>query len=310
MSRSAHELAAVLPARLRAAAPWAWLALLAAAVLLAIAAARLLWLLLAGPTLPLDQAAVPPPVPVQAADAPGSIAQWHLFGDAMPVQRQAAVQAPETQLKLFLRGTLNADAEGQGIAIIADAEGGERAYRAGDALPGGATLTEVHAGRVLLTRAGVTEQLSLPVDAAAGAPAQARRATPAGSPGGSGVIGPGMAPGALSLVNPAVSRAGPQIDAATRATLPDLAALAKEVQLYPVLENGRFAGVRLAAGRDSDLLTRTGIRPTDVITAVNGIPLDGPHRQQQLLDSLASSGQVQVTVLREGKPVQLSVSLR
>jgi general secretion pathway protein C len=307
MSSTAYALALALPAPLRHPALWSRLALAAAGVLLAIALARLAWLLLAGPVLPLD-AATPLPAPSAAASqAPvGSIAQWHLFGDAMPLTRQAAV-APETQLKLFLRGTLNTDADGEGIAIIADAEGGERAYRAGDALPGGATLTEVHAGRVLLSRDGITEQLSLPLDpGAGGAPAT----TAARAPGGSSVIGPGMRPGALSLINPGISRAGPQIEAATRAALPDLAALASQVQVFPVLENGRFAGVRIAAGRDSDLLSRTGIRPTDIVTAVNGIPLDGPQRQQQLVESLSGGGPVQVTVLRDGKPLQLSVSLR
>ena len=307
MSSSVLAFALAVPAPLRQQAAWARLALAAAVVLLAIALARLAWLLVAGPVLPLE-ATAPLPPPAAAGQAPaGSIAQWHLFGDAMPVARQV-VAAPETQLRLFLRGTLNTDVDGEGIAIIADAEGGEQAYRAGDALPGGATLTEVHAGRVLLSREGVLEQLSLPLE-----PVGAAAATPPRPPGGkdaSGVIGPGMRPGALSLINPGISRAGPQIDAATRAALPDLAALASQVQVFPVMENGRFAGVRLATGRDSDLLSRSGIRPTDIVTAVNGIPLDGPQRQQQLLDSLAGGGPVQVTVQRDGKPVQLSVSLR
>src|SRR5690606_17739678 len=127
------------------------------------------------------------PAPALHASAqapPAPIAQWHLFGDAMPMQPSQAIDAPETALQLFLRGTVNDAGDGGGYAIISDAEGGEQSYRVGDALPGGATLTAVYAGRVLLQRDGLTEQLSLPVDATPGAAATAGSArTAAGRSG-------------------------------------------------------------------------------------------------------------------------------
>lgn len=304
MSFSTLALAAVLPVPLRQPALWARLAVVVAGGLLAIALARLAWLLLAGPTLPLDAVAPPAPVQVRADDrASTPIAQWHLFGNAAPLLAGPAIAAPETALRLFLRGTLNESGADEGIAIIADAEGGERAYRVGDALPGGAELTAVQAGRVLLSRSGVTEQLSLPVDTTPGA-SDGRAPTPAAAR-----RGPGAGSG-LSFINPVISTGGPRIDAATRAALPNLEALASQVNVLPVIENGRFAGVRLAVGRDSDLLTRTGLKPTDIVTAVNGIPLDGPQRQQQLLDSLRGSSSVQVTVRRDGKEQKLTVGLQ
>ena len=305
MSLSTLALAAVLPVPLRQPALWARLAVVVAGVLLAIALARLAWLLVAGPTLPLD-AVAPPPPPQVAADPRAStpIAQWHLFGNAAPLPTGPAIAAPETALRLFLRGTVNESGADEGIAIIADAEGGERAYRVGDALPGGAELTAVLAGRVLLSRGGVTEQLSLPVDTTPGA-ADGRPAAPAAA----GARGPGAGNG-LSFINPVISTGGPRIDAATRAALPNIEALASQVNVLPVIENGRFAGVRLAVGRDSDLLARTGLKPTDIVTAVNGIPLDGPQRQQQLLDSLRGSSSVQVTVRRDGKEQKLTVGLQ
>ena len=294
---------------------WPRLAALAAAVWLAAALARLLWLVLSGPALPVS-GGLPSGSPSvgAAASPPAPLAQWHLFGDAAPPVA-ADVQAPETALRLFLRGTLNADVEGQGIAIIADAEGGERAYRVGDALPGGAELTAVHAGRVLLRRDGSTEQLSLPREAAEVAAAGASSQPSAARGNGMASPPPGrihglINPGGGSFVNPVISTGGPQIDAATRAMLPDLETLAQQVNVLPVIENGRVAGVRLAAGRDSQLLARSGIRPTDVVTAVNGIPLDGLQRQEQLMDILKAGGSVRVTVRRDGRESQLTVDLR
>ena len=89
----------------------------------------------------------------------------------------------------------------------------------------------------------------------------------------------------------------------------DVAELAKQVQVLPVMENGRMAGVRLAAGRDSDILSRAGLLPTDIVTAVNGIPLDGPQRQAELIANLSKARNAQVTVRRDGKEIQLSIGL-
>lgn len=91
------------------------------------------------------------------------------------------------------------------------------------------------------------------------------------------------------------------------ANLPDVQELAKQVQVFPVFANGRMQGVRLGAGRDSDLLSRAGLRPTDIVTSVNGIPLDGPARQMELLSALRDARSLQVEVQRDGKPVKIRI---
>lgn len=264
-----------------------------AAALFALVLARLIWLLLAGPALPPIQAPETL-LPRQVAEPAASAAQWHLFGNAAP--RARVVEAPETGLQLLLRGTLNTSEHDQGVAIIADAQGNERAYRVGDRVAEGARLSAVHEARVLLERDdGRTEALSLPgirSDAAGPAPAPAAGAD--GTP----------------FVNPLISTGGPSIEAARASLSPDLEALSREVSVLPVIENGRIRGVRLAVGRDSDLYARTGLRPGDVIVAVNGVPLDGPERQQQLLESLRGAQSLRVTVLREGTESEMSIGLR
>ena len=48
---------------------------------------------------------------------------------------------------------------------------------------------------------------------------------------------------------------------------------------------------------------------TRIVTAVNGIPLDGPQRQGELIANLSKARNAQVTVRRDGKEIQLSIGL-
>jgi len=278
-----------------------------AAALLLWLAARLIWLLLAGPALPPVQLPPDPSLSASQPAAPVRISQWHLFGHASaPLDlSKLADQAPATSLQLFLRGTLNESAPNGGIAIIADGSGADRPYRVGDDLPGGARLEAIYAGRVLLSRAGQTESLSLPraaLGSAAGGAAPNAPITPSAPPG--------AAPAAASggYVQSAGVFGVPSLESQRATANVDVAKLAKEVSVYPVLENGRFAGVRLGVNRDSDLLQRTGLRPTDVITAVNGIPLDGPARQEELLTALRDARSLNVTIRRDGETQNLTIA--
>lgn len=285
---------------------WARLFTLAAALLALWALARLALLLIAGPAIPLQPSGFQP-LAAGAAPAEANIARWKLFGEAGVAMDLAALaaNAPETALKLTLRGTLNLEGQDQGIAIISDESGRHARYAVGDALPGGARLTGISAGRVLLERNGQTEGLSLPREDGA-------RPAPGVRPG---AAAPGVADGVdrsmpSPFINPMIAPGAPDMESIRDATGIDAAELASQVQVFPVLENGRFAGVRLSAGRDSALFERSGLKPTDIVTAVNGIPLDGPQRQSELMESLRDARSLQLTIRRDGREQQLGVDLK
>lgn len=284
-------------------------ALALAFAMCAYALVQLGWLFVAGPTLPTVA-----PVPLEAAPASNaqpaqSIAAWHLFGNAQGTVDLAALaqQAPATSLNLLLRGTLNEYAPEGGVAIIAEGANPDQSYRVGDTLPGGARLEGIYAGRVLLSRNGTNESLSLPSERNTTQTAGNTPARPSVPSAGGRRTGMPQPP--TPFVNPNIAVGTPSLDSIRAATGIDAAELAKDVQILPVLENGRMAGVRLAAGRNSDLLSRAGLLPTDVVTAVNGIPLDGPERGAQLLGTLQNARSAQVTVRRDGKEIQLSIGL-
>jgi general secretion pathway protein C len=203
---------------------------------------------------------------------------------------------------------LNEDAPEGGVAIISDESGNDQAYRVGDTLPGDARLEGIYAGRVLLSRAGVSESLSLPGTQTTGTTQQ-----PAGVARAPGAMSPAPLPGAQAptpFVTPSLAPGAPSLDSLRSSIVgADPAELAKQVQIFPVLENGRMVGVRLAAGRDSDLLSRAGLHPNDIVTEVNGIPLDGPQRQMELMSNLKDARRLQLTVRRDGKTIQLAIGL-
>jgi general secretion pathway protein C len=287
------------------------LALTLAALALLAMLLRLGALLLQGPDLPApapaDAVSALPDAATSESGAAQSIAAWHLFGNTQgPIDLAALAQsAPETALRLLLRGTLNENAPEGGVAIIADESGTDRAYRVGDTLPGDAKLEGIYAGRVLLSRQGVSETLSLPQNDAAAATSVPRSgaAVPrAPMPRNTATPAP--------FVTPMIAPGMPSLDTIRAATGTDPIELAKQVQIIPVMENGRMAGVRLSAARDSDILSRAGLQPNDIVTAVNGIPLDGPQRSAELMSALKDARSAQITVRRDGKDTQLTIGLR
>lgn len=242
--------------------------------------ARLVWLLLAGPELPVAATSAFETSMPAAARSP--LAGWHLFGQSGAMMSRV----PASSSSLVLRGTFATANPQDGLAFIADG-GTERAYRVGDTLPDGAVLVEVHAEEAILSRGGVREALRLPRATGAGGPSARTApsaAVPPADPSG------GYLTGTLNF-------GSPDLETARSQAAPDLAALADGANLLPVVENGRLVGVRLSL-RDPALLARHGLSPEDVIVAVNGIPIDGPERRDALVETLRAGGPILLTVRR------------
>jgi general secretion pathway protein C len=299
---------------------------LAACALMGLACAwlavRTLWVVLPRG----DDVSVTPLIPAASADAAVratvSVSKWHLFGDAGPSVHDLARSAPATTLQLALRGTLAEAEPREGLAVIADPQTGERAYRVGDALPGGATLDAVYPDRVVLLHEGVQETLALPFDQGPtaigspppsvvgnpGAPRQPQSSNPgapmaASAPGSVGPIAPMFVP-------PQMAQGAVDFNKVQQQLALDPAALARQVNALPVLENGRMVGVRLSGGPDAALVAALGLQPNDVVTSVNNVPIDSPARVPQVVSSVQNASRVTVTVLRDGKPVTLSVNVK
>ena len=293
---------------------------LAALAVAAIAAAlcvwllvRLLWLALPRADVAGDLAAVAPRAP--AAAAAQSIAKWHLFGNPQSVNlAQFARNAPTTTLKLALRGTLALADPKQGIAMIADEQGNERGYNVGDDVAG-AKLTEIYTDHVVLSHEGVSETLQLPRPEthAPEMPEANRQNLASAQQGKVSSVPPASVPLTSvpsTYVPPQMAHGALDWSQAQKHLQIDPAELAKQIHVEPVFENGKLAGARLSGGGQlGALMNQAGLNPTDLITNVNGTSLKSLSNPQQFIDNLKYATSLQVTVLRDGKPATLTLTL-
>ncbi len=263
-----------------------------AVILIGYYLARLFWLVYpAGPRAPWQppqQLAPSGPAKTGPADY-ATITAAHLFGEisteAPAVTGDAALNAPETTLSLQLRGAIAADDPRFAHAIIADGSGKEQVYFVSSTLPGGATVQQIQADRVVLARAGQLEVLRLP-----------REGQGAGSPG---------------AFSPAPSRpeAPPAEQNVQELVAQNAQGFLEVVRPQPFMPNGQLKGYRIYPGPNRQQFAALGLRAGDLVTEINGIALNNPAQGMEVFRSLGDAPQVTVTVERDGQPQVLSLNM-
>jgi type II secretion system protein C len=83
-----------------------------------------------------------------------------------------------------------------------------------------------------------------------------------------------------------------------------------ETALAPVMEEGRVVGLQITRMPEGTLLGDAGLRAGDVLTRINGTDVDGMATLIGLWPRLQSATELRATVLRNGQPFSLAVSLR
>ena len=220
-----------------------------------------------------------------AAEAPplrvADITSAHLFGEGHSAVNDA--NAPQTTVQLVLAGVLALPDPKRGLAIVGQSAATAKLYTVGSAVPGGVTLYAVYKDRVLLDRGGVIESLYMPRRAPLAGTVPAADSTNQGNPG--------QRLAALVQGNGAV--------------------LGGLVRAQAVFSGSKLTGYRIYPGSRASIgaFTNLGLRPGDLITAVNGTPLDDPNRGSEILDTLSSAASASVTVQRNGQPVDLNLNL-
>ena len=260
---------------------------------------RLLWLVV--PHAETNADTVPARSIADASTTPASsVAKWHLFGNPQSINYTRANAAAATTLKLTLFGTLALPdpRDARAIAIVADAQGSEHSYRIGADVGSGAKLVEVYADHVVLNHEGAAETLVLP------RPEQHASPLPQGNRGNLAMT---RSDTAASVPPGYVTSGTPAPAAAKTSDRIDPQEFARQIR--PVFAGGKIIGADLS-GADAAVLGRVGLKPTDVVTAVNGMPLTTVSDPQQLMDSLKNNASIQVTVQRDGKPATLTLNLR
>ncbi|MEO8306861.1 MAG: type II secretion system protein GspC [Pseudomonadota bacterium] len=206
-----------------------------------------------------------------------SILRSNLFGQAAA---PAGADAPVTSMALILAGTIADIDEKRGYAILGKSATEMKGYSVGETVPGGARLHAVLVDRVLLDRGGTIESLLLPKRAAGGALTAAVAPPPLG---------------AAERVQQLV-RANPSI-------------VGEILRPQVVIADGKQRGFRVYPGSNSEAFSHLGLRPGDLVIAINGSALDDPTRSTEIFNTLGSVAEARITVVRNGSQQDLLLNL-
>ncbi|HEY0802535.1 MAG TPA: type II secretion system protein GspC [Steroidobacteraceae bacterium] len=265
-------------------------------VSLVIAALILLQLLQVGYSLISKPLKSPQPVlPSAMPRAPHSgvdvqtVVSAHLFGVAVAdPSTQDPENAPQSSANLLLAGTIATQDPKRGVAIISDGGAPSKVYSVGERISG-ATLHSVYLDHVILDRGGALETLLLPRQlppSSRAAAAVVRR--PAGDP-----------------------RTVAAVDNIRRMVAQDPGILDQVMRTVASYDNaaGKLRGFRAYPGRNRAIFGKLGLKPGDLVTAINGTPLDDPQRSQDVFNTIQTSDRVTVTIERGGQKQDITLNI-
>jgi general secretion pathway protein C len=214
-----------------------------------------------------------------------AITRAHLFGTEAPGPGQPGV-AIAPKVPLVLTGVIAGNDAQNGLAIIGQTAQATKVYAVGDTIPGGVKLHSVYEDRVILDDNGELQTLALP-----------RNLNPALAPPPSAALLQGGA-------NPSFERVRRMIS-----EQPGLIGDVLRPQPVVDLKTGHMNGFRVFPGRDRTAFARLGLHPGDLVTAINGTPLDDRDRSEQILKTLSSASEARVTVVRGGQQQDLVLNI-
>ena len=200
----------------------------------------------------------------------GPAVAWAPFGSPT-----AADATSPTGIQAVLKGVVFARPAELSISFVSLGNEPAKPYKVGDALAG-AQVTEIRRDRIILNNGGRLEYLAFP------------------DPFGQATPTPGAAPA------PAAGQPMAQPAAPAAATPPPSAqAVLSRLNATPV-----------AGGYAIGANAPPGMRQGDVVQSVNGAAMTDQSAVNSAIASAAASGQAQVTILRDGKPITVSIPIR
>jgi general secretion pathway protein C len=210
-----------------------------------------------------------------------TITNAHLFGAAPPPKLDPANAQP-TNIPLVLTGIIAGNDPLSGLAILGPTAQTAKVHAVGDAIEGGVKLHSVYTDRVIIDRNGQLESLALPHQASGSAPAPSAAALPTQSP---------------------------VIERMRKALTEQPGLLADLLHPQAVMDGDKVKGFRVFPGRDRLAFARLGLRPGDEVIAINGTPLDDQERGQAILNTLPSTSEARVTVIRNNQQQDLVLNI-
>lgn len=236
------------------------------------------------------------PQPMLTAPAPRAqrsdldtqtIVSAHLFGVAPPdSSTQDPANAPQSSANLLLAGTIATQDPKHGVAIISDGGAPSKVYSVGERISG-ASLHSVYLDHVILDRNGALETLLLPRQL------------------------PSSMRGAVARRAANDPRTAVAVDNIRRMVQQDPSILDQVMRTVASYDSaaGKLRGFRAYPGRNRAIFSKLGLKAGDLVTAINGTPLDDPQRSQDVFNTIQTSDHVTVTIERGGQKQDITLNI-
>lgn len=263
---------------------------------------------------PAESAPPPARERPQLGAAAQTLAGAHLFG-------VAAAGETVSNLNIKLRGVFAGGGTATGYAIV-NAGGRDQATRIGGEVVPGVTLEAVHAGHVVLRRAGALERINLEERVSQGPSASLPRYAQATPPAPRSPAAPatGAAPPAPQSSSPGARFKRPEPyapvgDVPTEPAPPGPASAPAPAPKAPVPRplsgapsTGSGQGLVIQDVPPGSMLERIGLQPGDVVRSVNGEAVTSEADVARVLQQRGVQGSFTAEVQRGGMTVPIAVS--
>lgn len=285
----------------------------------------------------LGAPAVPPAVSLRAS---GNMSHPRAYYDQIAKrdvfnlvpQEVAPPVVTSIDLHIKLLGTSLATRE-KPFAIIEDQSGEQSLYTVGDDIPNAGRLVSVQKSRVIVLSGGQQVALDIPNDelpqgvesVGSNAPRTGIRKPLQPGNARARVMPPhAMPPGAANLKAPPKTDSDevPDVDVEeegenhyslkrdeVKDALAHSAQLFQQIHAVPNIENGKTNGFTLSEIEPGSLFEDLGLEDGDQLTAIDGKQLQNPGEAVGLISTIQTRSAIDITVMRDGHPVQLHYDL-
>jgi general secretion pathway protein C len=188
-------------------------------------------------------------------------------------------------MPLVLAGLMATADPKEGMAIIGESAATAKVVSVGQQVPGGAQLHSVYNDRAIIDRNGALESVFLPRNSAVSGAA------------------PPPPPMAATNTNDVM------VERMRKLVSDDPGVIGQVLRPQPVFAGGKMRGFRVYPGANRQAFARLGLRAGDLVTAINGTPLDDKDRAQEIFGTLNSSTDARITVTRNGRQQELVLNV-
>ncbi len=211
-------------------------------------------------------------------------------------ETQPAEALQETRLQLKLWGTVTGDGDRTYAVIEEPRKREQNLFRIGDTLEG-AKVKEILREQVILTVNGQDEVLRM-AEAPDRSRSVATRAVPAQAPSTPFQGNDGDSPQQVNLSRSEVESAMDNVNS-----------LMRQARIRPHFRNGKPDGLTLSRVRRDSVFTRLGLRSGDIITGVDGQPIQSVDDALKFYNSLKSASNLNLQIRRRGQTQTLQYAI-